>query len=216
MPLFVRGVPRHVENLFAGPHESLGRSVAFQAPFHVEGVDFPHQRHLIDLPVTGLTPDAFVDVNAVIEIDKIGKVVDAHPFDGVARAITFADGFEKWAFGPDLGVAGHAGFNGGDIGKRGFFNRGVTIPTIDAHAGHMVFVAKGNGLFFGNLNIGCVVQSVGVEQNGEARSNDNQNRDDADSGKCVATTRKKLRHVMETLKNKDENTENIRLSVSKT
>ena len=120
MSAFIHWFPCHIENFFARTHVFLGFPVTFQAPFHIEGVHFPHQRHLIDLPVTGLTSDAFVDVNAVIEIDKIGEVVNANPLYGITRAITFADGFEKGAFRPNLRMAGHAGFNRGDIRWKNF------------------------------------------------------------------------------------------------
>ena len=85
--------PGHIEDFLTRPYEFFRLAVAFQTPFHIEGVDFPHQRHLVNLPVTGLTRNTFVNMDAVIEVNKIGKIVNPHPFNGVARAITFTNRF---------------------------------------------------------------------------------------------------------------------------
>ena len=106
--------------------------------------------------MAGLTPNAFVDMNTVIEIDKIGKVVNAYPFYGAAGAIAFTNGFKKRAFGPNLRMAGHTGFNRRNIGKSRFFNRSVTISTIDTYTRNMMLVAERNWLFLSDLYIGRV------------------------------------------------------------
>ena len=71
--------PLHVEDVLARADELLRRPVAFQAPLHVEGVYLPHQGHLIHLAVTGYASDALPDVDAVIEIGEIRKVVHSRP-----------------------------------------------------------------------------------------------------------------------------------------
>ena len=45
--------------------------MALKAPFHVEGIFFPHQGHLIYLAVTALTADPLVDMDVVFEVDNI-------------------------------------------------------------------------------------------------------------------------------------------------
>jgi hypothetical protein len=61
----------HIEYLVARP-DKLGRiPVTFKAPFHVQGIDFPCQRHLVYLPVTGLTANALTDVNAMVKIHEV-------------------------------------------------------------------------------------------------------------------------------------------------
>ena len=80
-------------------------------------------------------------------------------------------------------MAGHAGFNGRDIGESGCFNRGMTIPAIDADAGDVVFVAERHRLLLCNIYIGNVSQPVGIEQNREADADKNQREQNADSSK---------------------------------
>ena len=42
------------------------------------------QRHLIHLPVAGRAANAFIDVNAVIEIDEVREIVYPGPVDRFA------------------------------------------------------------------------------------------------------------------------------------
>jgi hypothetical protein len=55
--------------------------VAINAPIHVESVDAIHQRHLVYSSMTRRAAYALVEMNAVIEIDVIGKIVDSRPLD---------------------------------------------------------------------------------------------------------------------------------------
>src|SRR5207253_989500 len=86
--------------------------------------------------------DAFVDMNAVIEISEIGEVVNARPLNWFAGAPAFADGFEVGAVSKKLRVAIHA-----SLGRRqpchgaGFCCR-VTITAINPIIAHMMLVAK--------------------------------------------------------------------------
>jgi len=62
-----------------GPDVLLGVAVAVEAPLHLKAGHLPGQLHLLNLAVTTGTADAFLDVNAVVEVDEIGQVVDAVP-----------------------------------------------------------------------------------------------------------------------------------------
>ena len=155
--------------------------MALQAPFHVQSIFFPHQRHLVNLPVAGLATDAFVNVYAMIEVDKIWKVVNASPFDGYIVAKTCANRFENGCFGPDLGVATHAGLGRRNTGKCSFFNRGVAVAAIDPHAGYMVLVAEGDGLIARYINLADVVDAVDVEDKAKQGTDDDETYDNAGS-----------------------------------
>ena len=61
------------------------------------------------MPMTGRTADAFIHVDAVIEIDIIRQVVNANPFEWLTSAKAGADRFEIRTVGPYLLVAIHAG-----------------------------------------------------------------------------------------------------------
>lgn len=58
--------------------------------------------------MAGRTADALVHMNRVIEIRKVRKVVDANPFQRLARLETCAHGFKIRTVGPDLFMAIHA------------------------------------------------------------------------------------------------------------
>src|SRR4051812_21009330 len=91
-------------------------------------------------------PDAFLNVNAVVEIDEIGQVVDLHPGDRLAGAPAFAHGLEQLGVGPNSRVAGHARFGGGEAGKVGVFNRCVAVTAVDPKAADVVIVTEGDRL----------------------------------------------------------------------
>src|SRR5438477_2335220 len=69
-------LPFHVENLLYRTEIFFGISVAVQAPFHQQRRHLVGKRHLVDTAMTRRTADAFVNVNAVIEIDKTRQVID--------------------------------------------------------------------------------------------------------------------------------------------
>src|SRR5207245_7518762 len=58
----------------------------FRSPLHLERLRLPHERHAIHGPVARRAADAFVDVNAVIEVDEVRQIVDARPQDRLAGA----------------------------------------------------------------------------------------------------------------------------------
>jgi hypothetical protein len=91
----------HVENLIARPQILAGVVVALQAPSHLQARVLKHQRHLIDLAVTGDATDPFADMNIVPEIDEIRQVMNARPFERDPGAPTLPHGIEQRGVGPD-------------------------------------------------------------------------------------------------------------------
>src|SRR5262245_35090129 len=80
--LVTRRLPIHAQNVFARTDKLLWVAMALQAPFHIERVGLPHQWHLIDLPMARDTPDPFLYVDAMVEIDKIGQIMHTNPLEG--------------------------------------------------------------------------------------------------------------------------------------
>ena len=142
----------HIKDLMLGTDVIFGLTVAIEAPFHVEGVLLPHERHLIDLTVTAHAAYAFFYVNAVIEIDKVGQSMDACPFERLAGFITLSDWGQHVAVRPDLGMARHTGVCGWDTSKGGILDRGMTITAVYVEPCHMMFMAEGDGLFTRHAN----------------------------------------------------------------
>ena len=160
----------HVKDLVAWADVLGGIAVAIETPLHIQGFGFPHQGHLIDWAVAGLAANALVDVDAVVEIGEVGQVVDAIPLDGDAVAEASPHGFEDGCFGPYLRVAGHAGFGRGNAGKSTFLDGCMAIAAVDPHAGDVVFVAEGNGLINGHVDLVDEVNAIDVEDDTENTS----------------------------------------------
>ena len=106
--------------------------------------------------MAGAAPDAFVDVNAVIEISKVRQIVDPGPTDGFVSSKTVADRLQRRTCRPDLRMAIHAGFCGWNIRESRIFHRRVTITAIDAHGSDVVLVTEWHRLFAGNACLGHV------------------------------------------------------------
>ena len=64
-------LPTHVGDLIVGPQIFLGIAMAIQTPAHGQLFGLKHERHLIDLAVTGRAANTLIHVNAVIEIYEI-------------------------------------------------------------------------------------------------------------------------------------------------
>ena len=67
--------------------------MAVQTPLHQQRRSLKNQRHLVNGAVARATTNAFVDVNAVIEINEVGKTMDLYPLDRPIGAIALADRF---------------------------------------------------------------------------------------------------------------------------
>src|SRR5262245_44752733 len=120
--------------------------VTIQTPLHLQRLSLRHDCHLINLPVAGRAAHAFVYVNRMIEISKVGQIVDPHPFHWLAGLETRAHRFEIRAVGPDLLVTAHADGRGRHAGRRGFLDRCMTVTTIDPVVADVVLMTELNGL----------------------------------------------------------------------
>jgi hypothetical protein len=79
--LVLRGLIRHVIDFVARPNMPLRLAVTVQAPLHLERLCLVDLWHLIYAPMTTGAAYSLVDMNAVIEVHEIGKVVDSNPFN---------------------------------------------------------------------------------------------------------------------------------------
>ena len=170
--------------------------MALNAPLHLQRRYFYNERHLIDPSVARCTADAFVDMDRVIEINVIGKIVDARPFDRDAGFPAFADGFEVGRGGKKLRVAVHARFRRRHSGAGGAFDRSVAIAAVDAIIADVVLMAELNGLRFDDVRLIPVRRARKTEKN----KIDRECGDSAGSHERCARNRvrallKKLRHL---------------------
>jgi len=149
-------LPAHREHLFARAEELFWMPVTGETPLHVHVCGFPGQRHSIHASVAGFTADAFVDVDAVIEVDKVGKIVYSIPPKGLVLTQARTDGFEHFAVSPDLLVTIHARRCWRNTRKGAHFNGVVAIPAVDPESAHMMRMTERNRLikrdsFVGNV-----------------------------------------------------------------
>src|SRR5947209_12773964 len=119
------------EHGVARAHVALRVAVAVDAPFHLQRLLLPHERHAIDLSVAGRAADALVQMDAVVEVHEIGQVVHARPLDRLIRSKALAHRLEKRAGGKDLRVAVHARSGRWDPGEGRLLDRRVAVAAVD-------------------------------------------------------------------------------------
>jgi hypothetical protein len=100
--LVARGSVNGVKDIFLGPDVQLRVFMAINAPPHIKRVASPGDGHPADLSVARRTADSLVDMNAVVEIDKIGKGVHSRPQDGLIGSVAFPNGFQYCGVSPNL------------------------------------------------------------------------------------------------------------------
>lgn len=114
--------------------------------------------------MTGRAADAFVHVNAVIEIDEVGKIVNSSPLDRLAGPPAFADRLEIRAVSPDLRMAVHTGLGRRDPGIAELLDGSVAVAAVDAVISDVMFVAELNRLFAREISLRVVRGPVEFEQ----------------------------------------------------
>ena len=91
-----------VVNFRGGPNEILRGAMTIQTPLHVERLGAPGERHLVELTVAGRTADAVRDMDAVVEVNEIGQVVNPIPLQRRVRRQALPDRLQQGRFGPEL------------------------------------------------------------------------------------------------------------------
>ena len=86
--------------------------MACDAPLHLERVFLIDRRHRVYSAVTCHTSNTLAYVNAMIEINKLGQIVDAFPLDRLILAKTCSYGLKVRAVIPKLAVTVHACLSG--------------------------------------------------------------------------------------------------------
>lgn len=133
-------------------------------------------------------------MDAVIEVDVIGQIMDAVPLQrGIARE-TLADGREHWRVVPNLRVTRHAGVGAWQTGKGGLFDGGVTITTIDSVIANVMFVAERHRLIQRNIDIGRVGRPIDFGGGPTGYANEHDDTENRYTRVNVRPRRKKLGH----------------------
>ena len=142
--------------------------------------------------MAGIAAHALIDMNAVIEVNEIGKVVDPVPDKRFAAAETFADRFEHGGACPNLRMTIHAGSSGRNAGKARNFHRSMAIAAIDAESANVVLMTEGSGLRPGHSGVGHIRGSLDLRRRPEQHGDDEDGAKDRGAGDGVRAAMKNL------------------------
>src|SRR5205085_8443643 len=91
-----------IDNGIRRPEKTLRLPMALETPTHLKVARFPGERHLVHLAVTGRATDAFVQMDAVVEVNVVRQIVNADPLERPAGLPTVADWLKDWRVFPNL------------------------------------------------------------------------------------------------------------------
>src|SRR5579859_600452 len=160
----------HIEHFLFGPQELFRLAMAVQAPLHLQGILLVHERHLVDRSMTTGAANAFVYMDAVIEIHEVRQIVDPCPLQRLARAEAGANRLQQGGICPYLGMTIHAGFSWWDPSETRLFDRGMTITAVQPQPSHMMLMAERDRLVGHDTLIGNVRRALQLHQRRSYRS----------------------------------------------
>ena len=146
--------------------------------------------------MTSRAPNALVHVNAVIEINEVGKIVNPRPFDWLSGAPTLANGLEVRAIGPDLRVAIHARLRRRNARVGELLDRRVTVAAIYSVIAYVMLVAELNRLFAREESLSVIRGSVELEKQPDDYRNEEDRAEDTNLGNEVRASMKDLAHCL--------------------
>jgi hypothetical protein len=135
-------------------------AVTIQAPFHVQRVLAAHERHVVDRAVALFASDATRHMNAVIEIDKVGQIVDASPANWLPGSGALVQSRQFWAVPPDQPMTRETCFRGWQPCEGRDLDSGVAIPAIDSQLTRVVAVTKFDRLVTDHIDFRRIIRSV--------------------------------------------------------
>jgi hypothetical protein len=190
-----RRFPIHIENLISRTQILFGIAVAFQTPLHIQGRSLKHQGHLVDRTVARGAANAFIDVNAVIEINVVREAMHTHPLNGLIGAITLAHRLQVTDVIEKYGMAIHAGFRGRDTSEGRVLDAGVTVTTIDSVVSDVMLVAELDGLIASHPLVGDVGRSGNDQHRRESKTGEDRGSKQTKPRNKICTAMKDLGHV---------------------
>jgi hypothetical protein len=184
----------HAEDKLTRTHKAFRCSMAFEAPVHVQRVFAPHQRHFVHTTVTRRTTDAFVNVNAVIEVNEARQIMNARPLDRAIRAEALAHRRQHGAVRPDLRMAVHADLGCGYAGERARLDGGVAVTAIDAVVADVMLMTERNRLDTSDADFSDIGRLVDSRECGDQSNDQEDGTKDTELGDGIGAGMKDLRH----------------------
>ena len=114
--------------------------MTFKTPAHLERLALVRHLHHLHRSVTVVTVDTTLDVNRVVEVNKVRDLVNLRPFHRYVFVITLTNRLEEWTVVPDLRVTGHTRMRSGIACLGRLLDACVAVATIDTQLSHVVFV----------------------------------------------------------------------------
>ncbi len=168
--------------------------MTLETPLHLQSRRLVSDWHLIDAAMTRRATDPFVHMNAVIEISIVWKIVNSDPLHRPVRAQTCPNRLQVGAVSPDLFVTAHAGFGGRHAGKRGVFNRAVTVAAVDAVIADVMLMTKLNRLLALDPSAGVPGGSIKLGGHPECRKQNEDCAKDTQLGQGIGAVMENLWH----------------------
>ena len=144
--------------------------------------------------MTRRAPDAFRNVDTVVEIGVVRQVVHSGPLDGLTFLPTCSHQFEVWTVGPDLRVAVHTGFGRGHPGARRDFDGRVAVTAVNPVVARVVLVAELNGLLTLDVLPRVVRRTVNLGDNPDHREEDKDRSENTQLRERISAVMENLRH----------------------
>jgi len=107
-------------------------------------------------------------MDAVVEIDEIGNIVDSSPLNRLPGSPTFADRLQIGTIRPYLRVTIHTGLGWRDSGVSKLFNSRVAVTAVDAVIANVMFVAELDRLNSRKRRLSVVRRAIKLEQHPDA------------------------------------------------
>ena len=140
--LSVARLPIQVKNLVDRTQVIFGMTMALQAPTHRERFLLVNSIHVVHLTVAAYAAYTAIDVHRMVEICKIGDLVDLQPANWLPALPALLHGGQLRIIGLHLRMAVHARLRRRDIRVGRNIHVGVTIPAIHTELGHMDVVRE--------------------------------------------------------------------------
>ena len=106
--------------------------MAVHTILHAEIMFLNDRRHLFNIAVASRAADPLRDVNAVIEVNVIGQIVNANPFQRLIVRPTRPHDFENIGLRPNCRMTAHACLRIGETGARGALGRKMAKAAVKA------------------------------------------------------------------------------------
>lgn len=140
------------------------------------------------------TPDSLLNVDAVIEVDKAGKIVYPDPLNRSVIAKTLSDRRQYRAIRPHLAVAVHARLCRRNACEGAGFNRGVAVTAIDSVVADVMLMAEWDRLSARDADFSDVGRLIDGGQRSHQRYQQDSGAENADSGDGIGAGMKYLGH----------------------